>query len=44
VHKLAPLTSHWLEYIYMDTSRVTHWKRPCCWESLRSGGEGGNRR
>ena len=22
---------------------LTHWKRPCCWERLRAGGEGGNR-
>ena len=21
----------------------THWKRPCCWERWRAGGEGGNR-
>ena len=23
--------------------RLTHWKRPCCWERLRAGGEGGDK-
>ena len=22
---------------------MTHWKRPCCWERLRAGGEGDDR-
>ena len=24
--------------------KLTHWKRPCCWERLRAGGAGGSRR
>ena len=32
-----------LHYFGHLTRRVTHWKRPSCWERLRAGGEGGNR-
>ena len=30
-----------LQYIWCKG--LTHWKRPCCWERLRSGGEGDDR-
>ena len=26
-----------------DTKKLTHWKRPWCWEGLRAGGEGDDR-
>ena len=26
-----------------DAKKLTHWKRPWCWERLRAGGEGGDR-
>ena len=35
-----------LNFQYLATwwEELTHWKRPWCWERLRVGGEGGNRR
>ena len=32
-----------LQYFGYLIRRVTHWKRPWCWERLRAGGEGDNR-
>ena len=29
--------------ILWPSKQLTHWKRPCCWERLRAGGEGDNR-
>ena len=32
-----------LQYFGHLIRRLTHWKRPCCWERLRAGGEGGDK-
>ena len=32
-----------LQYFRPWCEEPTHWKRPCCWERLRAGGEGGDR-
>ena len=29
-----------LQYLGHLMEEPTHWKRPCCWERLRTGGEG----
>ena len=43
---------HWKDWCWRWNSNtlatwcieLTHWKRPCCWERLKAGGEGDNRR
>ena len=30
--------------IWPPHAKLTHWKRPRCWEELRAGGEGDDRR
>ena len=32
-----------LQYFGHVMQELTHWKRPCCWERLKVGGEGDNR-
>ena len=32
-----------LQYFGHLMRRLTHWKRPCCWEGLGAGGEGDDR-
>ena len=32
-----------LQYLATWCKELTHWKRPCCWERLKVGGEGNNR-
>ena len=32
-----------LQYFGHVMQELTHWKRPCCWERLKAGGEGDNR-
>ena len=42
---------HWKDWCWSGNSstlatwceELTHWKRPCCWERLKAGGEGDNR-
>ena len=29
--------------LWSPDAELTHWKRPCCWERLKAGGEGDNR-
>ena len=46
------LNIHWKDWCWSWSSstlatwckELPHWKRPCCWERLKSGGEGDNRR
>ena len=44
-----PWNIHWKNCCYSSSTLVTwweeltHWKRPCCWEKLKAGGEGDNR-
>ena len=46
------MNSHWKEWCWSWISNTlaiwykepTHWKRPWCWERLKAGGEGDNRR
>ena len=46
------LSIHWKDWCWNWSSSIlaiwckelTHWKGPCCWERLRAGGEGGDRR
>ena len=48
----AVLGVHWKDWCWSWNSNtlatwckeLTHWKRPWCWERLRAGGEGDNRR
>ena len=48
----ARRSNHWKYWCWSWNSNtlatcceeLTHWKRPWCWESLRAGGEGDNRR
>ena len=45
------LNIHWKDWCWSWSSNtlatwseeMTHWKRPCCWERLKAGGEGDNR-
>ena len=43
------LNIHWKNWCWSSSTlatwckELTHWKRPWCWERLKSGGEGGNR-
>ena len=47
----STLNIHWKDWCWSWSSstlatwckELTHWKRPWCWERLRTGGEGGNR-
>ena len=47
----STLNIHWKDWCWNWSSNtlatwleeLAHWKRPCCWERLRAGGEGGNR-
>ena len=32
-----------LQYLATSYEELTHWKRPCCWERLKAGGEGDDR-
>ena len=32
-----------LQYLATWCEELTHWKRPCCWERLKAGGEGDKR-
>ena len=32
-----------LQYLATWCKELTHWKRPCCWERLKAGGQGDNR-
>ena len=50
--KKSVLNIHWKDWCWNWNSnplvtwceKVTHWKRPWCWERLKAGGEGNNRR
>ena len=43
------LNIHWKDWCWSSNSlatwyqELTHWKRPCCWERLKAGGEGDDR-
>ena len=45
----STLNIHWKDWCWSSNTwaiwckELTHWKRPWCWERLRSGGEGGDR-
>ena len=49
--KKSVLNIHWKDWCWSWNSNtlatwceeLTHWKRPCCWESLKAGGEGDDR-
>ena len=49
--KQSVLNIHWKDGCWSQNSNtlatwceeVTHWKRPCCWERLKAGGEGDDR-
>ena len=44
------LNIHWKEWCWSSNTlatwceKLSHWKRPCCWERLKAGREGDNRR
>ena len=52
VLKKSTLNIHWKDWCWSWSSNtlatwwkeLTHWKRPWCWERLRAGGEGDDRR
>ena len=52
MYSLEVLSIHWKDWCWSWNSNtlatwykeLTHWKRPWCWESLKAGGEGDNRR
>ena len=46
----STLNIHWKDWCLQSSNpldtwyeELTHWKRPWCWERLKTGGEGGNR-
>ena len=47
----STLNIHWKDWCWSWSSNtvatwceeLTHWKRPCCWERLKAGGEGDDR-
>ena len=51
IHPVHPKGIHWKDWCRSWNSNTlaiwceepTHWKRPWCWETLRAGGEGGDR-
>jgi len=49
IQRKSTLNIHWKDWCWSSNilvtwcKELTHWKRPCCWERLRAGGEGDNR-
>ena len=51
VHLKSVLSIHWKDWCWTWNfstlatwcKKLTHWKRPWCWEGLKAGGEGDNR-
>ena len=39
----GPMMKLKLQYLATLWEKLTHWKRPCCWEGLGAGGEGDDR-